>query len=284
MAKEGVIKRTFIQSNIIEELNAQYPPQCESNGVVYKTDLKYITFEPSSDIDAAIVDFDIQIGFGVFNVIFYFAEEMMKGGYKVRVDGYNLKRHCSTCCGKYGVPAEKVQQIVDYLIGCNYFFQISDGAYQYLTTCQAVYDYERCMNTRMENRKRKQKSREKYKQHGQTQNAIPPAPPQPVYPPQPPAQICCNQDCSYPNTCQEYDYPNNCYEEYDEIERISQEEMEYYQQYEMNHNCDDFDKTDPYEMMTQEEREWCNYICYDDPMSDENNSFSTSFNEQIPYN
>ena len=227
MAKEGVIKRTFIQSNIIEELNAKYPPQCESNGVVYKTDLKYITFEPNSDIDAAIVDFDIQIGFGVFNVIFYFAEEMMKGGYKVRVDGYNLKRHCSTCCGKYGVPAEKVQQIVDYLIGCNYFFQISDGTYQYLTTCQAVYDYERCMNTRMENRKRKQKSREKYKQHEQTHNAIPPAPPQPVYLPQPPAQICCNQgydDCDEP----------------DEIDIMMQEEKAFHQQNITNPNYNSY--------------------------------------------
>ena len=229
MAKDGVIKRTFIQSNIIEELNAKYPPQCESNGVVYKTDLKYITFEPNSDIDAAIVDFDIQIGFGVFNVIFYFAEEMMKGGYKVRVDGYNLKRHCSTCCGKYGVPAEKVQQIVDYLISCNYFFQISDGTYQYLTTCQAVYDYERCMNTRMENRKRKQKSREKYKQYGQTQNAIPPAPPQPVYPPQPPAQICCNQGCDY----------GDC-DEPDEIDIMMQEEKALHQQNITNPNYNSY--------------------------------------------
>ncbi|MDD7184558.1 MAG: hypothetical protein PUH54_02620 [Oscillospiraceae bacterium] len=223
MAKEGVIKRTFIQSNIIEELNAKYPPQCESNGVVYKTDLKYITFEPNSDIDAAIVDFDIQIGFGVFNVIFYFAEEMMKGGYKVRVDGYNLKRHCSTCCGKYGVPAEKVQQIVDYLISCNYFFQISDGTYQYLTTCQAVYDYERCMNTRMENRKRKQKSREKYKQHEQTQNAIPPAPPQP------PAQICCNQGCDY----------GDC-DEPDKIDIMMQEEKAFRQQNITNPNYNSY--------------------------------------------
>ena len=247
MAKEGVIKRTFIQSNIIEELNAKYPPQCESNGVVYKTDLKYITFEPNSDIDAAIVDFDIQIGFGVFNVIFYFAEEMMKGGYKVRVDGYNLKRHCSTCCGKYGVPAEKVQQIVDYLIGCNYFFQISDGTYQYLTTCQAVYDYERCMNTRMENRKRKQKSREKYKQHGQTQNTMPPAPPQPVYLPQPPAQICCNQG---------YDYPANCYEEceeLDEVGRMIQEEFEYRRQHGTECDYGDCDEPDAIDIMMQEE-------------------------------
>lgn len=247
MAKDGVIKRTFIQSNIIEELNAKYPPQCESNGVVYKTDLKYITFEPNSDIDAAIVDFDIQIGFGVFNVIFYFAEKMMKGGYKVRVDGYNLKRHCSTCCGKYGVPAEKVQQIVDYLIGCNYFFQISDGVYQYLTTCQAVNDYERCMNTRMENRKRKQKSREKYKQHGQTQNAMPPAPPQQVFLPQPPAQICCNQG---------YDYPANCYEEceeLDEVGRMIQEEFEYRRQHGMECDYGDCDEPDEIDIMMQEE-------------------------------
>ena len=109
MAKEGVIKRRFIGQDIINELNEKYPPQCESNGVVYKTDLKYITFEPDSDIDATIVAFDVQIGFGVFNVIFYFAEEMMKDGYRVRVDGQNMQRHTFICQGKYGVPAEKEQ-------------------------------------------------------------------------------------------------------------------------------------------------------------------------------
>ena len=244
MAKEGVIKRRFIGQDIINELNAKYPPQCEANGVVYKTDLKYITFEPDDDIDATIVAFDVQIGFGVFNVIFYFAEEMMKDGYRVRVDGQNMQRHTFICQGKYGVPAEKVQQIVDYLISCNYFFLISDGTYTYLTTCQAVYDYERCMNTRIENRKRKQKSREKYKQLEQAKNT-----PQPTqaYLPQHQAQICCNQG---------YEYPANGYkedEEHDDFGRMIQEEEEYRQQHGMNCDYDDYDEPDEIDIMIQEE-------------------------------
>ena len=141
MTKEVISKRNFIHANIIEELNAKYPLYSEKNGVAYSRDLKYITFEPSVDFDANIVALDVQIGFGVFNVIVYFAEEMMKGGYKTRVDGYNLERHCLTCSGKYGVPADKVKQIVESLENCNYFFRIADETYQYLTTCQAVYDY-----------------------------------------------------------------------------------------------------------------------------------------------
>lgn len=231
MAKEGVIKRRFIGQDIINELNAKYPPQCEANGVVYKTDLKYITFEPDDDIDATIVAFDVQIGFGVFNVIFYFAEEMMKDGYRVRVDGQNMQRHTFICQGKYRVPAEKVQQIVDYLISCNYFFLISDGTYTYLTTCQAVYDYERCMNTRIENRKRKQKSREKYKQLEQAKNT-----PQPTqaYLPQYQAQICCNQG---------YEYPANGYkedEEHDDFGRMIQEETMIRQQKITNPNYNEY--------------------------------------------
>ena len=132
MAKEVISKRNFIHANIIEELNAKYPLYSEKNGVAYSRDLKYITFEPSVDIDADIVSLDVKVGFGVFNVIFYFAEEMMKGGYKVRVDGYNLERHCLTCAGKYGVPADKVRKIVESLVNCNYFFKIADEDFDVL--------------------------------------------------------------------------------------------------------------------------------------------------------
>lgn len=226
MAKEVISKRNFIHANIIEELNAKYPLYSEKNGVAYSRDLKYITFEPSVDIDADIVSLDMKVGFGVFNVIFYFAEEMMKGGYKVRVDGYNLERHCLTCTGKYGVPADKVKQIVESLINCNYFFRIADETYQYLTTCQAVYDYERCMNTRLENRKRKEKSREKFKQIVQTQNMLPATPP-PLSLPEYPPQMDCNQQYDYPNSRnQEYNYPGTCNEELDNLEDFERQYLE----------------------------------------------------------
>lgn len=89
MGKEVIAKRKNINSDIIAELDAKYPLVNEKNGIAYSRDLKYITFE-SSDFDANIIGFDINIGFGVFNVILYFSEQMMKNGYKVRVDGYNM--------------------------------------------------------------------------------------------------------------------------------------------------------------------------------------------------
>ena len=252
MAKEVISKRNFIHENIIEELDAKYPLYSEKNGVAYSRDLKYITFEPSVDIDANIVALDMQIGFGVFNVIFYFAEEMMKGGYKVRIDSCNLDRHCLICYGKYGVPSEKVRQIVDALISYNYFFSISDGTYQYLTTCQAVYDYERCMNTRLENRRRKEKSREYFKQLKQAQNMLATAPPPlaiPQYAPQ-------NQEYGYPADCyQEYDYPCTFNEELDELDKI-QAEMEWCQQNGYDSACGEYEPPDPVGDMIQGEMEW----------------------------
>ncbi len=223
MAKEVISKRNFIHANIIEELNAKYPLYSEKNGVAYSRDLKYITFEPSVDFDANIVALDVQIGFGVFNVIVYFAEEMMKGGYKTRVDGHNLERHCLTCAGKYGVPVDKVRKIVESLENCNYFFRIADETYQYITTCQAVYDYERCMNTRLENRKRKEKSREKFKQIVQTQNMLSATPlplPLPEYSPQ-------NQEYGYPVVYnQESGYPATYNEELDILEDFERQYLE----------------------------------------------------------
>ena len=81
MAKTVIKKRNYIDSSIIAELNEKYPDYSERNGVSYSRDLKYITFEPSTDFDADIVTFDMKIGFGTFNVIIYFAEQMMRGGY-----------------------------------------------------------------------------------------------------------------------------------------------------------------------------------------------------------
>lgn len=148
------------------------------NGVSYSRDLKYITFEPNVDFDADIIAFDMEVGFGTFNVIVYFAEQMMRSGYKVKVSGNNWGRQISMCSSAYGVPLQKVQQIVEFLISANYFFRISDGKDEYLTTVQAVFDYERCMHTRAEERKRKAKSREKYKQMAVAKNssrlALPP--------------------------------------------------------------------------------------------------------------
>lgn len=249
MAKEVISKRNFIHANIIEELNAKYPLYSEKNGVAYSRDLKYITFEPSVDFDANIIALDVSVGFGVFNVIVYFAEEMMKGGYKTRVDGHNLERHCLTCSGKYGVPADKVRKIVESLVNCNYFFKIADESYQYYTTCQAVYNYERCMNTRLENRKRKEKSREKFKQLEQAQNMLPAPPPPlplPEYPPQ-------NQEYGYPAVCnQEYNYPCTCSEEYDALDEI-EEELAWRQQNGLDSVCDEYEPPDPIGMMMQEE-------------------------------
>lgn len=105
---------------------------------------------------------------------------MMKNGYKVRTDGYNMQRHLNICSAQYGVPFDKSVQIVDFLISQNYFFKISDGVYEYLTTAQAVFDYERCMHTRAEERKRKAKSREKYKQMAVAKNSSQPALPLPM--------------------------------------------------------------------------------------------------------
>ncbi len=150
----------------------------------------------------------------------------MKGGYKTRVDGYNLERHCLTCSGKYGVPVDKVRKIVESLENCNYFFRIADETYQYLTTCQAVYDYERCMNTRLENRKRKEKSREKFKQIVQTQNMLPATPP-PLPLPEYPPHMDCNQQYNYPNSCnQEYNYPGTCNEELDNLDDFERQYLE----------------------------------------------------------
>jgi len=187
MAKTVIKKRNYIDSGIIAELNEKYPDYSERNGVSYSRDLKYITFEPSVDFDADIVTFDMQIGFGTFNVIIYFSEQMMRSGYKVKITGNNMFRHMQMCNGMYGVEVGKVQQIIDYLININYFFRISDGRDEYLTTAQAVFDYERCMNTRFEARERKAKSREKYKKLAEIN-----ATPQPLPLPQPLAmdEIC----------------------------------------------------------------------------------------------
>lgn len=179
MGKEVIAKRKNINSDIIAELDAKYPLVNEKNGIAYSRDLKYITFE-SSNFDANIIGFDINIGFGVFNVILYFSEQMMKNGYKVRVDGYNMQRHLNICSAEYGVPVNKSAQIVDFLISQNYFFKISDGIYEYLTTAQAVFDYERCMHSRAEERKRKAKSREKYKQMEAAKNNSQPLLPAPM--------------------------------------------------------------------------------------------------------
>ncbi len=150
------------------------------------------------------------------------------------------------------VPADKVKQIVESLVNCNYFFKIADENYQYLTTCQAVYDYERCMNTRIENRRRKEKSREKFKQLEQAQNmlsATPPPLPLPEYPPQ-------NQEYGYPAVCnQEYDYPCTCGEEYDALDEI-EEELSCRQQNGLDSVCDEYEPPDPVGKMIQEEREW----------------------------
>lgn len=163
MSKNIIAKRTVITNDIIKELDTKYPITNEKNGIAYNRDLKYITFQPNFDFTADIVAYDIEIGFGSFNVIIYFAEQMAKDGYRVRVDGNNLMRHLYICAGTYGVPSEKSSQIVAHLIRIGYFFRITDGTYEYLTTTQAVFDFERCMNTRLEERRRKAKSREKLK-------------------------------------------------------------------------------------------------------------------------
>lgn len=163
MSKTVIKKRNRIDNSIIAELNEKYPDCSEKNGISYSRDLKYITFEPNVDFDADIIAFDSEIGFGTFNVIIYFSEQMMRNGYKVKISGNNWGRQICMCSSAYGVPIQKVQQIVEFLISINYLFRISDGKDEYLTTAQAVYDYERCMHTRAEERKRKAKSREKYK-------------------------------------------------------------------------------------------------------------------------
>lgn len=226
MAKEGVVKRKFIPQNIIEELNAKYPQECEENGISYKIDLKYITFDPNEDITARMRAYDSEIGFGMMNVIFYFATEMIKDGYRTKYDKYEYTDHINTCSSKYHIPFDKVHQIVQFLISCNYFFVITDNENSYLTTTQAVYDYERCMHTRTENRKRKQKSREKYKQIMQTQNMLPATPP-PLPLPEYPPHIDCNQQYDYPNSCnQEYNYPGTCNEELDNLDDFERQYLE----------------------------------------------------------
>lgn len=300
MSKEGVVKRKFIPQNIIEELNSKYPAQCEDNGVAYRTDLKFITFDPYGDITARILAFDAEIGLGVLNVIFYFAAEMIKDGYRTKYDEYEYKYHIDACSSKYHIPADKVHQIVQFLISCNYFFVITDNEGVYLTTCQAVYDYERCMHTRMENRKRKQRSREKRKQLEQHNNTV--TPPTittsltPLSLPEHTAEMYCNQEYGYPDTCNQiYSFPDT-YETYkqdceisaaciddfsepDEIERMIQDEMAWREQQGITSECDEYEAPDPVGDLILEEKDWLmqHGLNCDDAIPDDD------FDYPIPY-
>jgi len=298
MAKEGVVKRKFIPQNIIEELDSKYPTQCEDNGVAYRIDLKYITFDPYGDITARILAFDAEIGLGVLNIIFYFAAEMIKDGYRTKYDEYEYKYHIDSCSSKFHIPADKVHQIVQFLINCNYFFVITDNEGVYLTTCQAVYDYERCMHTRMENRKRKQRSREKRKQLEQNNNtATPPAfttLPAPLSLPEYTPEMRYNQKYSYPDTCNqiysfpesynpEYSYPDACCDNFDEpneIDLMIQEEIALSG---INYDYCDDDIPDPVGEMIQEEREWRmqHGSSYDDSIPDDDIGFSIPYSDEI---
>lgn len=66
---------------------------------------------------------------------------MIKDGYRTKYDEYEYKYHIDSCSSKFHIPADKVHQIVQFLISCNYFFVITDNEGVYLTTCQVVYDY-----------------------------------------------------------------------------------------------------------------------------------------------
>lgn len=287
MAKEGVVKRKFIPQNIIEELNSKYPTQCEDNGVAYRIDLKYITFDPYGDITARILAFDAEIGLGVLNVIFYFASEMIKDGYRTKYDEYEYKYHIDSCSSKFHISADKVHQIVQFLISCNYFFVITDNEGVYLTTCQAVYDYERCMHTRMENRKRKQRSREKRKQLEQNNNVITPPKlttlPAPLSLPKYTPEMQCTQECSYPDTCNQiYSFPD-AYDDFDEpneIDLMIQEEIALGR---LNYEYCDDDIPDPVGEMIQKEREWRmqHGSSCDDSIPDDDFDFSIPYSNEI---
>lgn len=232
MSKEGVVKRKFIPQNIIEELNAKYPQECEENGISYKIDLKYITFDPNEDITARMRAYDSEIGFGMMNVIFYFATEMIKDGYRTKYDQYEYADHINTCSSKYHVPTDKVHKIVQFLISCKYFFVITDNENKYLTTCQAIYDYERCMHTRTENRKRKAKSREKYKQLQQNNSIATHTTsqlPQPLPPSECPPQTCSKLIDGYPCTSnEEIEYLNEIVRQHEEEEKAFEQLLESY--------------------------------------------------------
>ncbi len=288
MAKEGVVKRKFIPQNIIEELNSKYPTQCEDNGVAYRIDLKYITFDPYGDITARILAFDAEIGLGVLNVIFYFAAEMIKDGYRTKYDEYEYKYHIDACSSKYHIPADKVHQIVQFLISCNYFFVITDNEGVYLTTCQAVYDYERCMHTRMENRKRKQRSREKRKQLEQNNNAVAPLTlttfPAPLSLPEYTPEMHCNQEYSYPDNCNQiYSFPDECCDNFDETDEIDLTIQEEIALGRLNYEYYDDDIPDPVGEMIQEEREWRmqHGSSYDDSIPDDDFGFSIPYSNEI---
>lgn len=158
-----IIKRKSIDNSIIAELKEKYPPISDKNGVIYSQALSYVTMD-IKDIDGKLIEFDMKVGFGTFNVIIFYMNEMISYGYKVRCDGAEYNRLLRTCYAMVGVDSDKVHTILTFLIENNYFFKIADEDGEYLTTTQVVYDYERYMNAKKSNRERANKSRSKSKE------------------------------------------------------------------------------------------------------------------------
>lgn len=161
--KERIIKkRTIIDDSIIKELDEKYPPKTQYNGVVYEPILQYITLDPS-DFNFDFNEYSISVEFGVFDILFFISNEIIKKGYLLDVSATNLHSLKSQICRMLNMDIDKVEKIINHLIEYRYLFLINHDGKEYLTSAQIVFDYERLSNKRLEYKTRQAKARAKRK-------------------------------------------------------------------------------------------------------------------------
>lgn len=154
-----IVKRTSIDNTIIKELNENYPPSAEKNGVAYKQKLDYLTFEIDFLSDSNFRELRDKYGNDVIAVIFYLRKEMCKNGWFVKENDKYLINDCSYLCK---IAQDKVEAILEDLICKKILFRVCDDSFEegtWLTCPQQIYNFEMASNNRQQSRKRNSKKR-----------------------------------------------------------------------------------------------------------------------------
>lgn len=161
----AIIKKDSVDDSIIKELLEKYPPTENENGVCYKQELDYLTFETGFITNPVIRNLQAKYGAVVIAVIFYLRTEMCKNGWKVRIDKgtyYDtLVYDCSHYCN---LARDITSQIIYDLVVNHVMYAVQDKDVEegcWLTCTQQIYNYEMACNNRQMSRRRQAKLRAK---------------------------------------------------------------------------------------------------------------------------
>ncbi len=121
-----IIKRDIIDNTIIKELEEKYPSIANTNDVVYKLGLNYLTFEPQFITSPLLRNLIRQNGHGILILIHFLRSKMCVDGWKVRVDDFYLTELLDECAYKFFLPQEQMLSIYKALTESRIFYEVYD--------------------------------------------------------------------------------------------------------------------------------------------------------------